>query len=134
MKRSTVGLMAVMLMCGTLFAEARVEDRTGRPEKMNKEERMKQLKEELNLTKDQETKLMKVWEERDAQAKDMKEKAQANKEEMRSDMSKMKDENLSKMKDILTPEQYTKYLENEAKKAKNSGKAGMKKMGEKMIK
>ncbi|MGL4994062.1 MAG: hypothetical protein ACRC6R_08085 [Bacteroidales bacterium] len=131
MKRSTVGLMAVMLMCGTLFAEARVQDRPNLPEKMNKEERLKQMKEELNLTKDQEQKLMKVWEERESQAKEMKDKSKANKEEMKSDMSKMKDDHLSKMKEILTPEQYTKYLENQAKK---SGKGGMKKMGDKIMK
>ena len=77
-----------------------------------------ELKQELALTPDQEAKVKKVLDERAAEMKTQRDARQQNMEAKRSERSekmnmaqeKQKEHN-AKMKEILTAEQYVKYLE-----------------------
>lgn len=117
--------MVALLLCGTLFAEARVQEQRGeRPGRMNPEEQIQQLRQELNLTKEQEAKLLKSFEQRATDAKELRDKGRLNQEALRTEMQQVKEEQLKEMKAILTPEQYVQFLESRGKALLN-GQGGL---------
>ena len=116
MKMQKVSLMAA-LATGALLALsplARAEDKSAAPEgrppagqrgEMAKE-RIAKMAEELKLTDEQKTKVTALLKE---QAETMRGLRDATPEERREKTKAVREEMQKKMKEILTPEQYTKW-------------------------
>jgi len=116
--------LGVLLACGTaVMAQDNKEGKGGKRGRMTAEERLKQLDESLKLTDAQKPKVKAALE--DTQTK-MQEARNAPQEERRDKMRTIMADQDKKMKEILTPEQYTKY--EEMRPARGAGK---KKDGEK---
>jgi periplasmic protein CpxP/Spy len=127
MRTNKIGLIAAMalgalLACGTAV-KAQDNKGGGGKSRMTAEERYKQLDEALKLTDEQKPKVKAALE--DAQTK-MQEARNAPQEERRDKARTIMADQDKKMKEILTADQYTKYVE--MRPARGGGK---KKDGEK---
>ena len=71
----------------------------------------------LNLTADQQTKLDALRQEYKAKKSEAKKDLKEKRQEMSMEAKAKKSEYLDKLKQILTPEQYVTYLENQVTKA-----------------
>ena len=99
--------LGVLLACGTaVMAQDNKEGKGGKRGMMSAEERFKQLDEALTLTDAQKPKVKAALE--DTQTK-MQEARNAPQDERRDKMRTIMADQDKKMKEILTPEQYTKY-------------------------
>lgn len=108
------------------------------PEKAPKQYPSEKMVKELNLTPKQITELKNLQEEQQADREKFRQEQQALTKEMKKDsaerkaaMDKRRNEHQAKLKTILTPEQYTKYLEMQLnqrskmdKKGQDRGKQG----------
>ena len=116
--------LGVLLACGTAaMAQDNKEGKGGKRGRMTAEERLKQMDEQLTLTDAQKPKVKAALE--DTQTK-MQEAQSAPQEERQAKRQTIMADEGKKMKEILTPEQYTKY--EEMRPARGAGK---KKDGEK---
>jgi Spy/CpxP family protein refolding chaperone len=112
MRTNKFGLIAtmtlgVLLVCGTtVMAQDNKEGKGGKRGMMSAEERFKQLDEALTLTDAQKPKVKAALE--DTQTK-MQEARNAPQDEQREKRRTIMADQDKKMKEILTPEQYTKY-------------------------
>lgn len=79
----------------------------------------------LNLTDAQKEQIKNIKEEQKAQCQAKKEAAKAQKEACKADRQEARKAYLAKIKNVLTPEQYVQYLENQA----TSGHKGQMKAG-----
>lgn len=80
--------------------------------KVRQENQLKRLTEELTLTTEQQAKISKMWTEDNAKRKELMDSRQnGQNEDFKKQMKELRDARSEKMKQILTPEQYTKYLE-----------------------
>lgn len=112
MRTNKFGLIAtmalgVLLACGTAAMAQDNKEGKGR-RGMSAEERLKQIDEKVTLTDAQKPKVKAALE--DTQTK-MQEVRNAPQDERREKMQTVRTEEAKKMKEILTPEQYTKYEE-----------------------
>lgn len=89
-------------------------------------ERLAKMAEELKLTDDQKTKVEAVLKE---QAEKMRGLKDATPEERREQGKAMREETAKKMKDILTPEQYEKFLKLREQGPRGGGPGAHKKDG-----
>jgi protein CpxP len=118
MKMHKFSLMAA-LAAGALIAltpNLRAEDKPERPNRPERPEggpragqrgdMLKKMAEELNLTEAQKTQLQEAFK---AQRETMKDLKDATPEERRAAMKEGRDKMDAKIKEILTPEQYTKW-------------------------
>lgn len=102
---ATMALGAV-LVCGTaVMAQDNKESKGGR-RGMSTEERLQAMTDTLKLTDEQKPKVKAALE--DTQSK-MQEARSAPQDERREKFQTIRTEEAKKMKEILTPEQYTKY-------------------------
>jgi Spy/CpxP family protein refolding chaperone len=113
MRTNKVGLIAtmalgVLLACGTAVMAQDNKEGKGKRGGFTAEERLKQMDEALKLTDAQKPKVKAALE--DTQTK-MQEARTAPQDERREKMQGIRTEEAKKMKEILTPEQYTKYEE-----------------------
>src|SRR6266481_7267517 len=110
--------LGVLLACGTaVMAQDNKEGKGGKRGRMTAEERFKQLDEQLKLTDAQKPKVKAALE--DTQTK-MQEAQSAPQEERQAKRQTIMADQGKKMKEILTPEQYTKY--EEMRPARGAGK------------
>lgn len=100
-------------------------------EKTPKQYPSEQMIKELNLTPKQVTEMKSFYDQQQAEReKFRKEQREMNKDqkentaERKAAMEKRREENRAKIKSILTPEQYTKYLEMRADKSQKMHKRG----------
>ena len=130
MRTNKFGLIAtmalgVLLACGTTaMAQDNKEGKGGKRGMMSAEERFKQLDEALTLTDAQKPKVKAALE--DTQTK-MQEARNAPQEERRDKVRTIMADQDKKMKEILTPEQYTKYEELRPQRGGGKKKDGEKK-------
>jgi protein CpxP len=118
--------LGMLLACGTAVMAQDNKEGKGGKARMTAEERFKQLDEALKLTDAQKPKVKAALE--DVQAK-MQEARNAPQEERRDKVRTIMADQDKKMKEILTPEQYTKY--EEMRPARGGKKGAEKKDGEK---
>jgi len=121
-----IATMAVgaLLACGTAVMAQDNKEGKGGKGRMTAEERFKQLDEALKLTDAQKPKVKAALE--DVQAK-MQEARNAPQEERRDKVRTIMADQDKKMKEILTPEQYTKYEEMRPTRGGGKKKDGEKK-------
>lgn len=100
--------LGVLLACGTGVMAQDNKEGKGGGRRMSAEERLKQIDESLKLTDAQKPKVKAALE--DTQAK-MQEARSAPQDERREKIQTIMADEHKKMKEILTPEQYTKYEE-----------------------
>lgn len=115
MKMSKISLIAA-LAAGALIAFTPTLRAADQPERPNRPERgprvgqagdrLKEIAEKLDLTADQKTKLQEAMKAQRAARPDLKD---ATPEERRAAMKKSREAMDAKVKEILTPEQYTKW-------------------------
>jgi protein CpxP len=116
--------LGVLLACGTAaMAQDNKEGKGGKRGRMSAEERLKSMDEQLKLTDAQKPKVKAALE--DTQTK-MQEARSAPQDEQAEKRRTIMADETKKMKEILTPEQFTKY--EEMRPARGGGK---KKDGEK---
>ena len=115
--------LGVLLACGTAMAQDNKEGKGGKRGRMTAEERLKNMDEQLKLTEAQKPKVKAALE--DTQTK-MQEARSAPQDERGEKMRTIMADETKKMKEILTPEQFTKYEEMRPARG-----AGEKKDGEK---
>lgn len=82
-------------------------------QRMNVDQKIAKMDEQLNLTDIQKEELKQFFEEQKEKRKSLREQ---QKEERMSSMKEMKNESERRLQEILTPEQYTKLQELKAKK------------------
>jgi len=92
-----------------------------RAPRMSSEARLAQLSDALTLTDDQKPKVKALL---DDQMKQMADLRQAAPEDRRAKMQTLRDEMNTKMKDVLTPEQYEKYTKMTPPGGRRGGPAG----------
>jgi periplasmic protein CpxP/Spy len=110
--------LGVLLACGTAaMAQDNKEGKGGKRGMVSPEERLKQIDEACKLTDAQKPKVKAALE--DTQTK-MQEARNAPQEERRDKVRTVMADLDKKMKEILTPEQYTKY--EETRPARGGGK------------
>jgi protein CpxP len=129
MKNHKVILSIALALGGLLIASnaGQAQDQkagqdTKKGARMNVEQRVNTMAETLKLTADQKTKVTALFQE---QAKTAEANRSANQnlsqEERRTKMQASRDEMNKKMKEILTPEQFTKYEAQRAEMRKKGG-------------
>lgn len=109
----------IMMICLLVLGVSAVSHAQGRM-RMSPEERVKQLKEKLNLTDDQTTKITAIYQ---AQAKSMDSLRNAG-GDMRSQMRPMMQATNDKVKAILTPQQaaaWQKEMDERRARMQNGG-------------
>jgi len=125
----TVKILSLTLLMSVLCVGMTFAQQQGQKVKATPEERaakrMEMMKQTLNLTPDQVTKLQAIQTEF---AKDQ-DQAQAAKKGNWQDMKAKREAYDAQVKEILTPEQYQKYQDLRASKMKKGGKQGMAKKG-----
>lgn len=84
-------------------------------------EKLQSMKTELNLSDDQVTKIRTLQDQKMAQRKANEPKMQAERTAKMEEMKKKRGEWKNQMKQILTPEQYAKWEQNNADKMKMKG-------------
>lgn len=110
-------VMAALLMAGVAaYAQQPIKNAAAqeRMKKLTPEERAKNLTKRYGLSEEQEAKVKALYEEQDKATEEMraKRKAEAVKEDREvliQELKARREEFKTKMKDILTPEQYTKW-------------------------
>ena len=116
--------LGVLLACGTTVMAQDNKDKGGKRGMMSAEERYKQLDEALKFTDAQKPKVKAALE--DTQTK-MQEARNAPQDERRDKVRTIMADQDKKMKEILTPEQYTKYEELRPQRGGGKKKDGEKK-------
>jgi protein CpxP len=117
MRTNKFGLIAtmalgVLLACGTtVMAQDNKEGKGGKRGMMSAEERFKQLDEALTLTDAQKPKVKAALEDTQKKMQEIMADSSVSREDRRDKMQTARTEEGKKMKEILTPEQYTKYEE-----------------------
>ena len=129
MRTNKFGLIAtmalgVLLACGTAVMAQDNKDKGGKRGRMSAEERLQQYTDALKLTDDQKPKVKAALE--DTQTK-MQEAQNAPQEERQAKRQTIMADEGKKMKEILTPEQYTKYEEMRPARAGKKKAEGEKK-------
>ena len=126
MKKMMFLAFAMVLFIGSVMAqEPQQGNQGGNRGPVNREQRMKmrmeRLNQQLNLSEEQKAKVEALFnEQEDQRAKARDQQQSTDREAMRASFDKMRAEQDTKMKGILTPEQYTKYTEMN----KNMGQRG----------
>jgi len=82
-----------------------------RPHKMDAQGMTDRMAQDLNLTPDQKAKVLEIHKSHMAKMDSLRKVNENNREALRAERRKIDDVNDAKYKAILTPEQYTKYLE-----------------------
>ncbi|MGL5785933.1 MAG: hypothetical protein ACRCX4_03815 [Bacteroidales bacterium] len=109
-------VFSLMIVCFGLFStltlSAQQRNRENVDPKVRQENRMKRLTEELSLTPQQQDQITKMWNEDNAKRDEFKKLRESGKtEDLKKQMKELRESREAKMKQILSPEQYTKYLE-----------------------
>lgn len=109
-------VLSLMIVCFGLFStltlSAQQRNRENVDPKVRQENRMKRLTEELSLTPQQQDQITKMWNEDNAKRDEFKKLRESGKtEDLKKQMKELRESREAKMKQILSPEQYTKYLE-----------------------
>ncbi|TWR25964.1 periplasmic heavy metal sensor [Mucilaginibacter achroorhodeus] len=118
-KTKNIEMKKIMMICLLVLGVSAVSHAQGRM-RMSPEERVKQMKEKLNLTDDQTTKITAIYQ---AQAKSMDSLRNAG-GDMRSQMRPMMQATNDKVKAILTPEQaaaWQKEMDERRARMQNGG-------------
>lgn len=89
---------------------------TAQPTPAERAERLtKTMTEQLTLTADQSAKIKEINVQRVTELQAFRQKQQSNRETTRQEMQALQDKYAAQYKAILTPEQYAKYAENQAR-------------------
>lgn len=124
-----------MIICfgllSSLSLQAQQRNNKNVDPKVRQENQLKRLTEQLTLTPKQQEQITKMWNEDAAKRKELMDARQnGQSEDFKKQMKEMRDSRSEQMKKILTPDQYTKYLEMQndhlkkelQKKDRNKGK------------
>lgn len=127
--------LSLMIICfgllSSLSLQAQQRNNKNVDPKVRQENQLKRLTEQLTLTSKQQEQITKMWNDDAAKRKELMDARQNRQsEDFKKQMKQMRDSHSQKMKQILTSEQYTKYLEmqndqlkkNLQKKEGNKGK------------
>lgn len=109
-------VLSLVIICFGLFSSlslsAQQRNRENVDPKVRQENRMKRLTEELSLTPQQQEQITKMWNEDNAKRDELKKLRDSGKsEDLKKQMKELRVSREAKMKQILNPGQYTKYLE-----------------------
>lgn len=109
-------ILSLLIICMGLLSSfslnAQQRNKKDMDPKVRQENQLKRLTEELTLTTEQQAKISKMWTEDNAKRKELMDSRQnGQNEDFKKQMKELRDARSEKMKQILTPEQYTKYLE-----------------------
>lgn len=100
-----------------LFMAFVVNSMVAQAPKVSREQRLKmrleQLKSELNLNDSQVKQIETLFTAQDEQMKDLRKNGEASRDQNRDKMKQLRNERETKMKEILTPEQYPKFVESQ---------------------
>lgn len=105
-----------MIICfgllSSLSLQAQQRNNKNVDPKVRQENQLKRLTEQLTLTPKQQEQITKMWNDDAAKRKELMDARQNGQtEDFKKQMKEMRDSRSEKMKQILTPDQYTKYLE-----------------------
>lgn len=108
--------LSLMIICfgllSSLSLQAQQRNNKNVDPKVRQENQLKRLTEQLTLTPKQQEQITKLWNDDAAKRKELMDARQnGQSEDFKKQMKEMRDSRSEKMKQILTPEQYTKYLE-----------------------
>ena len=121
-------LSLTIAACAALTVQAQ-DDKPKRPEggrgegrqggaRMNPEERIKRLNEQLTLTQEQQDKIKKIWEDGRTQFEGLRDLPQEERREKMREATKAQND---KVVEVLTSEQKEKYKEIVARRAEGGG-------------
>lgn len=108
--------MTLLLIAGLVVCMAVLQASAQRGPMMTPEERTKQLSDSLNLTKDQQTKVLKIYQESDKKRQELFNSNSGDRESMRSAMREMMDKTNKEIAALLTAKQKTKFEEMNARR------------------
>ncbi len=120
MKKVMFLALAIVLFAGNVLAQTpqsgesslnRNRDRGPVNREQRMKMRMERLNQQLNLNDEQKKKVEALFTDEETQMNKLREQQSDNREQNRSAFEKMRTEREAKMKDILTPDQFTKYTE-----------------------
>ncbi len=116
MKKVVFLALAIILFAGNVLAQTPQSTERNRDRgPVNREQRMKmrleRLNQQLNLNDEQKKKVEALFNDEEAQMSKLREQQSDNREQNRAAFEKMRTERNAKMKEILTPEQFSKYTE-----------------------
>lgn len=108
--------LSLMIICfgllSSLSLQAQQRNNKNVDPKVRQENQLKRLTEQLTLTPKQQEQITKMWNDDAAKRKELMDARQNGQtEDFKKQMKEMRDSRSEKMKQILTPDQYTKYLE-----------------------
>lgn len=108
--------LSLMIICfgllSSLSLQAQQRNNKNVDPKVRQENQLKRLTEQLTLTPKQQEQITKIWNDDAAKRKELMDARQNGQtEDFKKQMKEMRDSRSEKMKQILTPDQYTKYLE-----------------------
>lgn len=108
--------LSLMIICfgllNSLSLQAQQRNNKNVDPKVRQENQLKRLTEQLTLTPKQQEQITKMWNDDAAKRKELMDARQNGQtEDFKKQMKEMRDSRSEKMKQILTPDQYTKYLE-----------------------
>ncbi|MDP4184766.1 MAG: hypothetical protein Q8862_06335 [Bacteroidota bacterium] len=113
----TFALFVLMLVSGMTMAQPQPGNKGMGPGRQ-----IEWMKKELALTPDQEVKITEINKKYAQLMVDLREKYQSDREGMRDEMMKMRDERIKDYKAVLTEEQYNKFVEHQKEMMKNRNK------------
>lgn len=96
-----LGLFVISLMAGNAFSQGF---------RMSPEERVAQLTKQLSLTDEQKTQVLEIFKKSDESRRAAFEKSDGDRDAMRETMQQIRADADKKLKELLTEEQYAKYV------------------------
>lgn len=125
------GLIAALAVGGLLFCTnlSSAQNADGKKKGFSPQARVERLSTELNLTEEQKTKVLAVFEEDSKKYQALREDSSTPREQRREKMAAIREESDKKLKTILKPDQWEKYQKQmeEMKKKAGERKGGKKK-------
>ncbi len=127
-KLSLIAALAVggLLFCTNLSSAQNAEKKKG----FSPQARVERLATELNLTEDQKTKVLAVFEEDAKKYQALREDTSTPREQRREKMTAIREESDKKLKAILKPDQWEKYQKQMEEMKKKAGERKGKKKAE----
>lgn len=124
--------LSLMIICfgllSSLSLQAQQRNNKDVDPKVRQENQLKRLTEQLTLTPKQQEQITKMWNEDAAKRKELMDARQNGQtEDFKKQMKEMRDSRTEKMKQILTSDQYIKYLEMQNDQLKKELQKGDKK-------
>ncbi len=106
--------MTLLLITGLILCMAVLQGFAQRPPMMTPEERTKQLTDSLTLTKDQQAKILKIYQDADKKRQEIFNSDSGDRDAIRSAMREVMDKTDKEITALLTAKQKTKYEEMRA--------------------